>query len=221
MAQDSSLPGFWDVLYQQGITPWEGAVPDAQMSRFISSLPTGSRVLLPGCGSAGDVPWLVAAGMQVDAIDFSLEAVQRAAQALQGSPARLWQADFFALPAQPAYDVIIERAFLCALPPERWNDYTQQMSRLLRIGGYLAGVFFLADKAKGPPFGTRLADLQQRFAGRFVLQSCQPVQAALPLFAGQEFWMVWQHLPAVSEPDDCLDLVDTADVRCNGNGSGS
>jgi hypothetical protein len=72
------------------------------MQRFIASLPVASKVLLPGCGSASDLPWLVKAGMQVDAIDFSLEAIQRAALALQDTPARLWQADFFALSAPQA-----------------------------------------------------------------------------------------------------------------------
>jgi hypothetical protein len=166
MAQDSSLPDFWDQRYQQGVTPWEGASPDAQMQRFITTLPQGSRVLLPGCGSASDVPWLLEAGMQVDAIDFSLEAIQRAALALKDTPVRLWQADFFALPAQQAYDAIFERAFLCALPPARWDDYTQKM-----------------------------AELQQQFADYFVLRQCQAVQNAIPVFAGQEFWMVWQRLP--------------------------
>lgn len=195
MAQDSSLPEFWDQRYQQGVTPWEGASPDVQMQRFIATLPRGSKVLLPGCGSASDVPWLLEAGMQVDAIDFSPEAIQRAALALQDTPARLWQADFFALSARQAYDAIFERAFLCALPPSRWDDYTQKMAELIGENGYLAGVFFLADKPKGPPFGTSLQALQQQFAGHFVLRQCQAVQNAIPVFAGQEFWMVWQRLP--------------------------
>ncbi|WP_159875732.1 methyltransferase domain-containing protein [Aquitalea denitrificans] len=196
MAQDSSLPEFWDQRYQQGVTPWEGASPDEQMHRFIATLPAASRILLPGCGSASDVPWLVKAGMQVDAIDFSLEAIQRATLALQDTPARLWQADFFALPARQAYDAIFERAFLCALPPGRWDDYTQKMSQLICPGGYLAGVFFLAEKPKGPPFGTSLPALQQLFSGHFVLQECRTVDSTIPVFAGQEFWMVWQRLPA-------------------------
>jgi cyclopropane fatty-acyl-phospholipid synthase-like methyltransferase len=51
-------------------------------SSFLRLTPD-SKVLLPGCGSATDVSWLLSAGMQVDAIDFSHEAVKRARQALQ------------------------------------------------------------------------------------------------------------------------------------------
>jgi len=196
MAQDSSLADFWDVRYQQGVTPWEGAQPDAHMQRFIATLPQGSRVLLPGCGSAADVRWLLQAGMQVDAIDFSHEAIRRAAAALQDSPVRLWQADFFTLEATPIYDLVFERAFLCALPPRMWRDYTHKMMQLIPSGAYLAGVFFLADKAKGPPFGTSRDALQQLFGEGFALRDCQPVGAPLPVFAGQEFWMVWQRKPA-------------------------
>ncbi|NWK79188.1 methyltransferase domain-containing protein [Aquitalea sp. LB_tupeE] len=194
MAQDSSLPAFWDQRYEQGVTPWEGAAGDTQMQQFFARLAPDSKVLLPGCGSAVDVPWLLSAGMRVDAIDFSHEAVKRARQALQGSSARLWQADFFALQADAHYDAIFERAFLCALPPRLWESYTHKVSQLLRPGGFLAGVFFLADKPKGPPYGTSLAELHQRLDPAFSLLSCQPVAAAIPVFAGQEYWMVWQRL---------------------------
>lgn len=199
MAQNSALPAFWNQRYQQGVTPWEGASPDAEMQRFIATLPVGSRVLLPGCGSASDARWLAEAGMRVDAIDFSEEAIERASQALQGTPVRVRQADFFALSASPVYDLVFERAFLCALPPSRWDDYTHKMSQLIGKDGYLAGVFFLADKPKGPPFGTSLEALQQRFAGHFVLRQCKGVAEAIPVFADQEFWMVWQRVSAGDE----------------------
>lgn len=194
MAQDSSLPAFWDQRYVQGVTPWEGAAGDEQMRQFFAGLAPDSKVLLPGCGSAADVPWLMSAGMQVDAIDFSHEAVKRARQSLQGSAARLWQADFFTLPDDARYDAIFERAFLCALPPRLWGSYTHKVSQLLRPGGFLAGVFFLADKPKGPPYGTSLAELHQRLDPSFSLLTCQPVASAIPVFAGQEYWMVWQRL---------------------------
>jgi len=77
-----------------------------------------------------------------------------------------------------------------------WRDYTHKMMQLIPSGAYLAGVFFLADKAKGPPFGTSRDALQQLFGEGFALRDCQPVGAPLPVFAGQEFWMVWQRKPA-------------------------
>jgi len=96
------------------------------------------------------------------------------------------------MPAVPLYDLVFERAFLCALPPRLWEDYTHKMQQIIKPGGYLAGVFFLAEKPKGPPFGSSREALVQLFGPHFSLLECQPVDAALPVFSGQEFWMVWQ-----------------------------
>ena len=51
------------------------------------------------------------------------------------------------------YEVITERAFLCALPRKLWPDWAAAMARLLPPGGLLAGYFFVAEQLKGPPFG--------------------------------------------------------------------
>jgi len=192
MAQDSSRPDFWNIRYQQGVTPWEGAQPDPLMTTFAKNLPAGARVLLPGCGSASDVAWMLQAGMQVDAIDFSEEAILRAAQALHDQPVRLWQADFFSLPEQQDYDLVFERAFLCALPPRLWESYTQKMQGLIRTGGYLAGLFFVAETPKGPPFGTSRQQLETLLGESFSLQECQLQDSAVPVFAQNEYWMVWR-----------------------------
>jgi SAM-dependent methyltransferase len=205
MAQDSGRADFWDGLYQNGVTPWERIGIGPEVERCIDALPAVSQVLVPGCGSARDVRWLADKGFAVDAIDFSAEAIERARQVLHGSSARLWQADFFALPDSSPYDLIFERAFLCALPPRLRPDYAAKMARLLRPGGLLAGLFYLADTDKGPPFGIAPDALRELLGKDFTLLSSRQVEETLPVFAGREFWMVWQRvaadqgLPGISE----------------------
>ncbi|WP_293765732.1 methyltransferase domain-containing protein [uncultured Aquitalea sp.] len=192
MAQDSSLPDFWNTRYQNGVTPWEGASLPLVARSFFEALPRGGRALVPGCGSAGDALALSSIGFQVDAIDFSSEAVARAQVALSGSPVRLWQADFFALPEDGAYSLILERAFLCALPPALWADYAKKMASLLKPDGLLAGVFFGMPTPKGPPFGIALEDLKAMLEPLFKLEAVEQVGNGLQVFAGQEFWMRWR-----------------------------
>ena len=95
MAQDSSLTGFWDVRYRDGVTPGKGA-HERRGAGFFQRLPQG-RVLIPGCGSAGDLPLLLDCGHQVLAVDFSEAAVAIAQAQWPQAAASIRQADYFAL----------------------------------------------------------------------------------------------------------------------------
>ncbi len=191
MAQDSSLTGFWDVRYRDGVTPWEGARMSAAELDFFQRLPQG-RILIPGCGSAGDLPLLLDCGHQVLAIDFSEAAVAIAQAQWPQAAASIRQADYFALAEDKPFDAVFERAFLCALPPRLHADYASKMARLLKPGGVLAGVFFIADTQRGPPFGLSMPALRALLEPAFTLE-CQRQQAdGVPVFGGSEYWMVWR-----------------------------
>ncbi|MDH0343224.1 methyltransferase domain-containing protein [Chromobacterium haemolyticum] len=191
MAQDSSLTEFWDVRYRDGVTPWEGAQTSPEALAFFQRQPA-SRILLPGCGSAGDLPLLLDCGHQVLAIDFSEQAVAIARAQWPQAAAHIQQADFFAVEHEPPFDAVFERAFLCALPPRLHTRYAEHMARLLRPGGTLAGVFFIADTSRGPPFGLSMSALSALLEPAFALESGQPQEDGVPVFGGQEFWMVWR-----------------------------
>ncbi|NLR75499.1 methyltransferase [Leeia aquatica] len=191
MPQDSSQADFWNSRYQNGVTPWNaGGIPH-EIAEFAHQHERG-RVLIPGCGHGHEVQALAQGGHQVTAIDFSPDAVA-AAQAVLGPLADcVHQADFFALNDPQGYDWIYERAFLCALPRSRWSDWGRGMQTLLKPGGYLAGYFFLADKPHGPPFGTDEATVQQLLGPGFERLACAQARYSLPVFSGQEYWMIWR-----------------------------
>ncbi|OWY39657.1 SAM-dependent methyltransferase [Xenophilus sp. AP218F] len=194
--QDSSKVDFWDQRYREGVTPWEGARWPSPAQRFFERLPT-SRLLLPGCGSAADLAPLRALGHQVLAVDFSGEAIAAARRQWPAFEDCLMQADFFALRLPPV-DVVLERAFLCALPPAMRGDYARQVAALVRPGGFLAGFFFLADKPKGPPFGIARGELEALLQADFELQDCRHVADSLPIFQRQEYWMQWRRREGAS-----------------------
>jgi hypothetical protein len=104
---------------------------------------------------------------------------------------RVRKADFFAFDAAP-FDLVYERAFLCALPRRLWPQWARRVAELLRPGGALAGFFYLDDNERGPPFGISRPELDALLSG-FELKEHRPVpeSESIPVFKGKEVWQVW------------------------------
>lgn len=191
MAQDSSQADFWENRYRDRTMPWDaGTVPDTLLQWLPGQAP--GRVLIPGCGSAYEVAAFHEAGWDAQAIDFSELAVEQAKAKLGILADRVQLGDFFAVPAEPPYDLIYERAFLCALPRRMWADYARQCAALLKPGGSLSGFFFLKDTPHGPPFGSSEAELRALLGSSFELTEQRPVPASIPVFEGAEWWLSWR-----------------------------
>lgn len=194
MAQDSSRPDFWDLRYRERVTPWDPGGAPAMLAEWLAAQPDQGRVLVPGCGSAHEVLLFAARGYDVVAIDFS-DAALEAARGVLGARAGLARkADFFGFEGDdPAFDLLYERAFLCALPRRIWVDWAVRAARLVRPGGRLAGFFYFDDNAKGPPFGIARAALVALLAPAFDLVEDRAVPAgqSIPVFQDKERWMVW------------------------------
>lgn len=192
MAQDSSLPAFWETRYRDNVTPWDaGEVPPA-LREQAAHWPKGIRVLIPGCGSAYEAGWLAEQGFDVLAIDFSPAAVEKAGRVLGSRAGIVRQADFFDFDAGRPCDVIYERAFLCALPPKMWPQYPDRCAQLLKPGGMIAGFFFFAETPKGPPFGTTPEALQALLDPHFERMDDRPVTGSIEVFRGKERWQAWR-----------------------------
>ena len=192
MAQDSSKAEFWDTRYDTHVTPWEAGRAPAELVRFTRGLPNGSRILVPGCGSGHDVRHIADAGFDVLAIDFSEAAVTIARQVAGQFADRIRLADFFEFDTGAQFDVVYERAFLCALPRRLWDDYARRVASIIRPGGLLVGFWFLDDNERGPPFGTSEAGLHELLDARFALESNEPVSESIPVFQGKERWQAWR-----------------------------
>ena len=92
------------------------------------------------------------------------------------------------------FDLVYERAFLCALPRPRWPDWARRMAELVRPGGELAGFFYMNDNERGPPFGADRATLDRLRGGAFALAEDEavPPGESIPVFQGREIWQVWK-----------------------------
>lgn len=150
------------------------------------------RALIPGCGHAYEGAFLDSLGWAVTALDFSAAAVETARRNLGEWSGSLLHADFFAHRPDLPYDLVYERAFLCALPRKLWSGYGEQMARLIAAEGRLAGFYFFSDEPKGPPFGIAREALNALLEPYFELESEAAVHDSIGPFAGRERWMVWR-----------------------------
>ena len=192
MAQDSSKPEFWESRYRDNVIPWDAGKVPASLQEYARNLLPGARVLIPGCGSAYEAAFLADKGFDVLAIDFSSAAVDAAQKTLIGFGDIVRLADFFEFDFGKPFDVIYERAFLCALPAKMWKTYAARCAQMLKPGGVIAGFFFFADTPKGPPFGTSQLELDALLKPQFDRIEDQPVADSIEIFAGKERWMVWR-----------------------------
>jgi SAM-dependent methyltransferase len=192
---DPATPDFWEVRYREQFSPWDAGGVPGSLKRWASAEPVPQSTLIPGCGSAWEVEYLVSLGWPVLAIDFSTAAVEAARKVLGANAARVKEADFFGGSLQPAsFDLIYERAFLCALPRRMWQDWAARCHELLRPDGRLAGFFYSDESERGPPFGLRAGELQALMENRFALESTSTPDDSIEVFRGKELWMVWRRL---------------------------
>jgi methyl halide transferase len=133
-------------------------------------LPMG-KVLIPGCGRGHEVLFLAENGFEVTGVDYSDGAVTYLRNALKerNLKGQILQQDFFSLNSShdELYDLIIEQTFFCAISPQYRQDYVSNVSRILKPGGILVGLFYHTDKEGGPPYNTTREDLETHFSEKF------------------------------------------------------
>ena len=185
-------PDFWCKRFGDGTTPWDAGKVPAAFADFIARQPAPCNTLIPGCGSAWEAGHLAEHSWPVTALDFSPAAVSAARAVLGEVPVDLVCDDFFTFIPRRPYQLIYERAFLCALPRKLWADWGQRVAELLPSGGLLAGYFFLCEQPKGPPFGIQPEQLDELLAANFERIEDAAVDDSIPVFLGKERWQVWR-----------------------------
>ena len=190
--RDPADPDFWELRYAAGFAPWDAGKVPARLLSFVGSNPP-QRTLVPGCGSAWDVRCFAEHGWSVLGIDFSLLAVEEARAVLGPHAPLVRKADFFAPIEGAPFDVVYERAFLCALPRRLWPDWARRMAQLVRPGGLLAGFFYFDAGERGPPFPMHgQEELDALLIPAFERIEDQPVDDSIAVFRGKERWQVWR-----------------------------
>jgi SAM-dependent methyltransferase len=193
-SRDPSAPEFWSERFEQEFTPWDRGDVPATFRQFVAQSAKPYVTLIPGCGTGYEVACLLEAGWDVTAIDFSAAAVEAARKTLGRWADKVVQADFFDFIPPVPVELIYERAFFCALPPNMRPAVVARWAELLPPGGLLAGFFFFDNVPKGPPFGIAATELDALLTPSFERIADEVVNDSLPVFAGKERWQIWRRL---------------------------
>ena len=137
------MPGpdrdFWQQRFERQQTPWDRGGASPQLARWWAdgTLAAGQRVAVPGCGSGHDVLALARGGCAIAAIDYADAAVTltRERLAAAGAAAAVEQADVLAWQPAAPLDAVFEQTCWCALHPDQWAAYAQQLQGWLRPRG--------------------------------------------------------------------------------------
>ena len=184
---------YWNNRYLGGQTGWDIGYASTPLKTYIDQLADKSlRILVPGCGNAYEVKYLLEQGFEnVTVIDIApalTAALEKELQVYLGTKLRVITGDFFSLTGH--FDLVLEQTFFCALDPALRKAYVQKMHMLLQPEGKLAGVLFNRHFEGGPPFGGGLAEYQILFATYFDIKKMEPCYNSIDSRNSSELFII-------------------------------
>ncbi len=139
----------FDAIYAEaqrdpGLVPWADGRPHPALVSWLNAVAPslircGARVAVVGCGLGEDARELVRRGYDVTAFDASATAIEWAREIDAAQAGCFHGADVFDLPPRwmRRFDRVIEINTIQALDPERREDTTDAIARLLSPRGHL------------------------------------------------------------------------------------
>jgi hypothetical protein len=198
----------WRTRWQEGRTSWDqaGAHPGLldllkAAQKFGCDL-RGAQVLEPACGRAHNGAVLSSLGASVVSFDIVPEAIDAAKQIYLNHPRfEMMVHDAFVVKKEwmQTFDIIFDRAALCALSREIRQAYVETAWHHLKIGGFFLSIPFTAvhgDPEQGPPFPLPLREMLDLMGGKFELRYAEElphVRQELGRVA-REMLTIWQKI---------------------------
>lgn len=156
-------PQFWQEKFESRQTGWDRGKANHQLLAWLDAgALSPCRIAVPGCGAGWEVAELARRGFAVTAIDYTPAAVEltRELLAANGLTAEVVQSDVLDFQPGEPFDAIYEQTCLCALHPDHWIAYAQQLLRWLKPGGKLWALFMQVPRPaaiaegriEGPPY---------------------------------------------------------------------
>ncbi len=183
---------YWNDRYLQGQTGWDIRQVSPPLQAYFDQLTAKDlSILIPGCGNSYEAEYLLKKGFtNITLLDISPALVESLRRKFQPPPPalQLITADFF--DHDGAYDLIIEQTYVCALDPAQRPGYVEQMHRLLRPRGRLAGLLFDRDFPGGPPYGGHKEEYQKLLEKRFRIKTLAPCYNSIKPRAGTELFLI-------------------------------
>ena len=183
---------FWNDQYIANTTGWDLGQVSPPLKDYIDQLRDKDlKILIPGCGNSYEAEYLLKMGFtNINLIDIAPELVERLKSKFKSDlNIKIILGDFFTHEGE--YDLILEQTFFCALDPVLRKSYVEQMKKLLKNGGKLAGLLFVKEFEKaGPPFGGTKKEYELLFRNDFELKVFEPCINSFDKRAGTEMFVV-------------------------------
>ncbi len=181
---------FWQARFETQQTGWDRGGPSPQLLAWLDSgTVQPCRMAVPGCGRGWEVAELARRGFEVTGLDYTPAAVEAARQNLArlGVQATIEQADVLHYTPAQSFDAIYEQTCLCAIHPEHWQAYAEQLREWLRPGGLLLAAFMQRPRPEaleqglieGPPYHCDINAMRALFPER-LWQWPKPPYAKVP-----------------------------------------
>lgn len=135
---------FWQQRFEKNETGWDRGSPSPQLLAWLDSGELQPcRIAVPGCGAGWEVAELVKRGFDVTGLDYTAAAVEktRALLTAHGLQAEVIQEDVLTYQPERKFDAVYEQTCLCAIHPEHWVAYSQQLRHWLKPQGGLWMMF--------------------------------------------------------------------------------
>ena len=165
----------WQKHYNDNDLAWDlGEVAHPFVRLWEDKVVQPGTLIVPGCGQGHEVIYFAERGFQVTGVDYSLGAEKLLRDSLNNKKlnAQVLHQDFFELDEThtQAYDNMLEQTFFCAIHKDQRPTYVETVSRILKPGGLLFGLFYETGEEGGPPFNTSEADIQNHFSTAFDIE---------------------------------------------------
>lgn len=196
MMTTQELENYWSNRYANQQTGWDIGYPAIPIAAYCEQLSDKKiSILIPGAGNAYEAEHLFLQGFQnVTVLDISAAPLQAFQQRLPEFPkGQLIQENFFTFEGQ--FDLVIEQTFFCSFEPtvENRTKYAAQMSKLLKPGGKLVGLWFkhpLHKEAKRP-FGGSKAEYLSYLTPFFKARVFEDCYNSIPPRQGNELFGIF------------------------------
>ena len=174
----------WEARYRRQHLPWDRGEASPALSHWLDTrMPYPLRILVPGCGRGYEVVALAKRGFDVTAIDIAPSAIRWLNRKLATVrlKATVLDADVTHWRPEAPFDAVYEQTCLCALAPETWPAYVDNLWHTLKPGGRLFAIFMQTDNTDGPPWHCDLAAMRRLFdAQHWIWPKDQPLRIDHP-----------------------------------------
>jgi SAM-dependent methyltransferase len=192
-------PEFWETRYRSGEAHWDLGTSTPVFDELLEKklIDESGKIAILGCGKGHDALLFAKHDYLVTAVDFAPSAL--ASLRKQAKKMNLFvetlQIDIFNLPGKllHKFDYLLEYVTYCAIDPQRRKEYMDNISRLLKPGGILIGLFFPIDSREGgPPFSVDVEEITSNLKNNFTLLHSEIPQSSVKPRLGKEILMLWK-----------------------------